>query len=106
VRSFDLGTTNLGTGDVWYTVDDLIRWDNALAAGELLSRKRHGDMLTAHVPVSPDRQDETWVADGYGYGWFVGTVTGRRVYFHPGNNPGYLAFKPGCQMTTPGLPSS
>ena len=46
----------------------------------------------AHVPVSPDRQDETWVADGYGYGWFVGTVTGRRVYFHPGDNPGYLAF--------------
>jgi CubicO group peptidase (beta-lactamase class C family) len=93
VRSFDLGTASLGAGDVWSTADDLVRWDDALAAGELLTPGLRREMLTAHAPIPPGQvADPTWIASGYGYGWFVGTAAGRRSYFHPGDNPGYLAF--------------
>jgi CubicO group peptidase (beta-lactamase class C family) len=93
VPSFDMDT-NAGTGNIWSTVSDLIRWDKALAAGELLSARRLELMLTAHAAFSADQMDtETPVmAAGYGYGWAIGTLAGRRVYFHPGDNPGFLAF--------------
>lgn len=91
-RSFDLGAVHLGAGDVWSTAGDLIRWDDALAAGELLSPDRRREMLTAHAPAGGSARDEDWAADGYGYGWFVGRAAGRRAYFHPGDNPGYQAF--------------
>jgi len=27
---------------------------------------------------------------GYGYGWFIGSACGgRRIFYHPGDNPGY-----------------
>jgi CubicO group peptidase (beta-lactamase class C family) len=93
VRSFDLGTASPGAGDVWSTADDLVRWDDALAAGELLTPGLRREMLTAHAPIPPGQvADPIWIASGYGYGWFVGTAAGRRSYFHPGDNPGYLAF--------------
>jgi CubicO group peptidase (beta-lactamase class C family) len=93
VRSFDMAT-NAGTGSVWSTVDDLIRWDNALAAGELLSAGRRDAMLTAHAPLGPDEvgTGSPLTAHGYGYGWAIGTLAGRRIYFHTGDNPGYLSF--------------
>jgi CubicO group peptidase (beta-lactamase class C family) len=91
-RSFDLGAVHVGAGDVWSTAGDLIRWDDALAAGELLSPDRRREMLTAHATVGGGpAQDEGWTADGFGYGWFIGRAAGRRAYFHPGDNPGYQA---------------
>ena len=93
VRSFDLGTASLATGDVWSTADDLIRWDDALAAGEILSARRRREMLAAQAQIATGQEeDATWTASGYGYGWFVGEAAGHRAYFHPGDNPGYLAF--------------
>jgi CubicO group peptidase (beta-lactamase class C family) len=93
VPSFDMDT-NTGTGNIWSTVDDLIRWDSALAAGDLLSARHRDSMLTVHATLSPDQMDtETQLrARGYGYGWAIGTVAGHRMFFHPGDNPGYLAF--------------
>jgi CubicO group peptidase (beta-lactamase class C family) len=91
-RSFELSAVHLGAGDVWSTAGDLIRWDDALAAGELLSPDRRREMLTAHTPAGGPAQDGDWTADGCGYGWFVGSAAGRRAYFHPGDNPGYQAF--------------
>jgi hypothetical protein len=47
--------------------------------------------LTAQVAVGDG--DDVLRTDGYGYGWYVGTVAGgHRVFYHPGDNPGYLAF--------------
>lgn len=34
---------------------------------------------------------EGWSITGYGYGWQIGTVVGRRAYLHTGDNSGYLA---------------
>jgi CubicO group peptidase (beta-lactamase class C family) len=91
VPSFELATVGLGAGDVWCTAADLRRWDQTVANGELLPASLRGAMLTARpVPASAGTRGD-WSFTGYGYGWRVGTVAGRRAYFHTGDNPGYLA---------------
>ena len=47
-------------------------------------------MLTPHAPIEDDDEDLT--TTGYGYGLFTGTFAGHAVYYHPGDNPGYLSF--------------
>ena len=59
----------------------------ALAAGELLSEASRRAMFTVQVPVEDD--DGVVRTEGYGYGWFVGSVSGRPAYYHPGDNFGY-----------------
>jgi CubicO group peptidase (beta-lactamase class C family) len=82
----------MGTGDIWCSAEDLLRWDRALAAGALLTPALDRAMLTAHVPAqAPADLGDAWSTDGYGYGWHVGTAAGRRAYFHSGGNPGYRA---------------
>ena len=66
------------------TVDDLARWQAALADGKLLR---------------PDTLRRAWSAhtlnDGtpnpYGYGWFVGRLHGVDEVFHGGNIPGFTS---------------
>lgn len=88
VPSFDLDTVGLGTGSIWSTVGDLARWDRALADGEILSQAARTAMFTVHVPVEDD--DRLVRTEGYGYGWFIGSVGGgHRIFYHPGDNPGY-----------------
>ena len=84
------GTTgsDLGTGSIWSTVGDLARWDRALASGEILSDAVRQAMFTVHTPTGDD--DGVIRTEGYGYGWFIGTAAGgRRVFYHPGDQPGF-----------------
>jgi CubicO group peptidase (beta-lactamase class C family) len=91
VPSWELGTANVGTGGIWSTARDLARWDRALASGEILSDAARQAMFTAHVPARDD--DGVIRTEGYGYGWYAGSAAGgRRLFYHPGDNPGYLAF--------------
>ena len=91
VPSFDLDTLGRGTGSIWSTVGDLARWDRALADGEILSQAALQAMFTVHVPVEDD--DGLIRTEGYGYGWFIGSVSGgHRIFYHPGDNPGYRSF--------------
>jgi CubicO group peptidase (beta-lactamase class C family) len=88
VPSFDLDTLGLGTGSIWSTTGDLARWDRALASGEILSQPAREAMFTVHAPVEDD--DGLVRTEGYGYGWFIGSASGgHRVFYHPGDNPGY-----------------
>jgi CubicO group peptidase (beta-lactamase class C family) len=88
VPSFDLDTLGLGTGSTWSTVGDLARWDRAVAGGEILSAAAREAMFTVHAPVEDD--DGVVRTEGYGYGWFIGSAAGgRRIFYHPGDNPGY-----------------
>jgi CubicO group peptidase (beta-lactamase class C family) len=88
VPSFALDTLGLGTGSIWSTVRDLVRWDRALAAGEILSEAARRAMFTVHAPVEDD--DGLIRTQGYGYGWFIGSAAdGHRIFYHPGDNPGY-----------------
>jgi CubicO group peptidase (beta-lactamase class C family) len=80
-----------GTGDLWTTVDDLIRLSRALHAGRLLRLEHVAVMMSALVPFP----SETTVADdrisgvGYGYGTWIGAVEGEPAAIHPGDNVGY-----------------
>jgi len=92
VPSFELATTGIGAGDIWCTAADLVRWDDAIAHGELLPAGLLEAMLTPHPPTdSAASAERGWSFTGYGYGWRIGTAAGRRAYFHTGDNSGYLA---------------
>ncbi len=52
-------------GSMYSTVEDLWRWNQALAAGKLLSAESYRLMETGHVRAGPG---------SYGYGWFVERV--------------------------------
>jgi CubicO group peptidase (beta-lactamase class C family) len=81
VASFDL-KLNVGTGDVWSTTGDLVRWPEALAslAPSAVSR---------HAAVADEENGLTDV--GYGYGWFTASLDGERLVFHPGDNAGFVS---------------
>jgi CubicO group peptidase (beta-lactamase class C family) len=91
VPSFELATMGIGAGDVWCTAADLLRWDEAIASGELLPAGLREAMLTPHTLAGSAASREGWSFTGYGYGWQIGTVAGRRACFHTGGNPGYYA---------------
>ncbi|HEY6788897.1 MAG TPA: serine hydrolase domain-containing protein, partial [Trebonia sp.] len=90
VPSFDLDTVSLGTGSIWSTAGDIVRWDRALASGQILSDAARQAMFTIHVPVRGD--DGVIRTEGYGYGWYIGTGPGgRRIFYHPGDQAGFCS---------------
>jgi CubicO group peptidase (beta-lactamase class C family) len=89
--SFDLATVGTGAGDVWCAAADLLRWDEAIFSGELLPANLREAMLAPQALTGTTVGRKGWSFTGYGYGWQIGTVAGRRAYFHTGDNSGYLA---------------
>ena len=87
VRSFELDSVNMGTGDIWSTTGDLLAWNDGLRAGRLLGADSLRLMFTEHMPI-----DEGSRAHAYGYGWFFGTAAGEEILFHSGDNAGFKAF--------------
>jgi CubicO group peptidase (beta-lactamase class C family) len=65
-------------GALYSTVEDLLRWDQALYTESLLSRKSLEAMFT------PEK-------NGYAYGWGVGTLNNRRYIAHTGGIEGFAA---------------
>ena len=80
-----------GTGDLWTTVGDLTRFSRALHGGRLLRREHVAAMTSVQIafPSKTVVADERIVAEGYGYGTWVGTVRGEPATIHPGDNVGY-----------------
>ena len=64
------------------SVDDLARWDSAIAAGKLISKDgwQRG--------FSRARLKDGSTTD-YGYGWSLGTIDGRPAHRHGGGIPGF-----------------
>lgn len=85
IPSWELDTVNMGAGDVWSTVADVLRWDDALSSGEILSTSMRTAMFRRHVAL-PD-QDGT----AYGYGWCLGPLLDHPARHHDGDNAGYKA---------------
>jgi CubicO group peptidase (beta-lactamase class C family) len=91
VTSFELDTVGMGAGDIWSVAGDMARWDRALASGEILSHESRQAMLKIHAAVEDD--DGLVRTRGYGYGWYIGSVTGGHpVIYHTGDNVGFLSF--------------
>ena len=91
VTSMELDQVGKGAGDVWSTAGDLVRWDRALASGEILGDASRQAMLTVQAPIAHGG-DGLVRTEGYGYGCFIGRVSGgRRVLYHTGDNDGFVA---------------
>lgn len=65
-------------GALYSTTGDLLRLDQALYEGKLLSPKTTDSMFTPVVGI-------------YGYGWFANKQLNRAAIFHPGGVPGFSA---------------
>jgi CubicO group peptidase (beta-lactamase class C family) len=88
-RSFDLGSVNRGTGDVWSTATDLARWPRAIASSDLLSWQTRAMMFSAQARIADREAGLTDV--GYGLGWFTAHLGRHRLVFHSGDQPGFTA---------------
>jgi len=65
-------------------VEDMAKWDAALREHKFLKPASYEEMWTALRLPSGGRRP-------YGLGWFVGSMNGHRVIWHPGNSGGYSA---------------
>jgi CubicO group peptidase (beta-lactamase class C family) len=93
-----------GDGGVESTVNDLVKWDQALASGRLIRR------ATLDLAFTPGRTSNGKVIEthyfeypsAYGFGWFVSSSNGATVLEHGGSWAGYRAHivrVPSRQMT-------
>ncbi|WP_432572571.1 serine hydrolase domain-containing protein [Kineococcus sp. SYSU DK005] len=88
----DAGWTRItGSGDLWTTAGDLLRYSRALRTGRLLDPAAAASLWTPHAPLPapPAPGPGPTTATAYGYGTFLGHVLGRPAWFVPGDNPGY-----------------
>jgi CubicO group peptidase (beta-lactamase class C family) len=74
----------VGAGDVYSTVDDLLKWDEALYGDKLLSAKSRADMFRIQFPTP---------RGGLGYGWFVWKAGDGKVshFQHGGGGAGFTS---------------
>jgi CubicO group peptidase (beta-lactamase class C family) len=63
-------------GSLYSTVEDLARWDRALADGKLISGELYAKMYTP-------------LKNNYAYGWMVATTKGRKEIHHGGGINGF-----------------
>jgi CubicO group peptidase (beta-lactamase class C family) len=67
---------------MYSTVEDLFRWDEALA-GAALSEKSWVTMFTPYEDITSSFSfPRSFAPVGVGYGWFVGMDSGRRLAFY------------------------
>lgn len=67
-----------GDGGLFSTLEDLLKWNNALRSGKIIGEEYINKMY------KPNQEDR-----GAGYGIFIDQFFERKVAFHTGNIPGY-----------------
>ena len=72
-------------GSLLSTVDDLAKWNAAVAAGKLVDRRL---VDRAWTPYNLANGEST----GYGYGWLIGKLGGERVIHHGGKINGFTSY--------------
>ena len=79
----------LGDGGVYSSLDDLAKWDQALARHTLL---RETEMNPAITPVKVSDgsvQEPDGTPADYGFGWFLNSYKGHRRMWHYGETVGF-----------------
>lgn len=69
--------TQPGSGGLYSTVDDLLKWDRALNTTDILSQDSLDKMLTPYSHKN------------YGYGWMMDQTGEKSIVFHNGSGTGY-----------------
>jgi len=84
-------SATLGDGGVYTSLDDLEKWDRALAAHTLLTAKEMEPAFTPAIAANgaPLQQLDGSPAPGYGFGWFLNPYRGHRRYAHYGETVGF-----------------
>jgi CubicO group peptidase (beta-lactamase class C family) len=72
----------LGDGGIYSSVEDLLKWDQALYTDELVSRETLNEAFTPNV--LPDGKNS-----GYGFGWYIDEYRGLRRIHHEGSTVGF-----------------
>lgn len=83
-KPFELDSIGMGAGDVWSTVGDVLRWNDALRAGELLTDATRAAMVSPQIRCGPNLPRTS-----YGYGWLLGPLAGQQARYHDGDNSGF-----------------
>lgn len=68
--------SSYGASGLFSTVDDLLKWDQALYSNQLISAASYEQMIAD-------------VKNEYGFGWETRTWLGRRQFGHAGSGPGF-----------------
>jgi CubicO group peptidase (beta-lactamase class C family) len=101
---FDI-TLPFAAGGLASTVEDLARWDQALAAGTLLPAAALAQLFAPRAVLCPTAGHGCpagFTRLGYGFGWYVGQDTLGTVEYHVGDLLGYkslLARYPDRRLT-------
>lgn len=66
-----------GTGTLYSTADDLLKWDQALKDGKVVSEESLKNMFTPYSEKN------------YGYGWMISETSNGLNVFHNGSGTGY-----------------
>jgi CubicO group peptidase (beta-lactamase class C family) len=92
-------SATLGDGGIYSSLDDLAKWDDALAQHTLLSEAELQPALTSvkladgsqpKWPANSDRPEGTPVA--YGFGWFLDPYRGHQRMWHYGDTMGFHSY--------------
>ena len=78
-------TWGIGMGDIVTTVDDMLRWDEALYTEKLVKKDLLEKAWTPYLLAGGQQAD-------YGYGWWVSQRQGVRIIMHPGAIGGFRSF--------------
>lgn len=81
-------SATLGDGGIYSSVDDLIKWDDALRSHTLLGEKEFQPAMTpVKIPGQSSVSDKK--NEGYGFGWFLDSYRGRQRMWHTGGTMGF-----------------
>jgi CubicO group peptidase (beta-lactamase class C family) len=92
-------SATLGDGGVYSSLNDLAKWDEALARHTLLNENEMRDAITPMVladgtqpkwPRESDRPEGTPVS--YGFGWFLDPYRGHHRMWHYGDTRGFHTY--------------
>jgi CubicO group peptidase (beta-lactamase class C family) len=75
-----------GDGGIYTSMDDYLKWFNALQAGKWISKKLVARERSMQYMIDKERRS------GYGYGWFIDDHSGDKKVYHSGSNGGYRAY--------------
>jgi CubicO group peptidase (beta-lactamase class C family) len=72
-------------GGLYSTVEDLLRWDEALYTTRLVAQALLDEMFTPRIAIPAT----IGINGGYGYGWIVGEHLKQHVMWHRGGIEGF-----------------
>ena len=78
-------------GALYSTVGDMNRWEQALTTDTLLPAASRAEMFAIQMAITDPAAPPMYA--GYGYGFFIGTDSGRPIIWHGGAVPGFLSIE-------------